>query len=98
MRPIAEVAFHPLASRDYREASRWYGRRAERGFEREVEAALEVIAADPLRYADAEAGCREAILVRYPYSVVCRVEEDGSVLVVAVAHSSREPGYWQGRL
>ncbi|MBY0228599.1 MAG: type II toxin-antitoxin system RelE/ParE family toxin [Gemmataceae bacterium] len=52
--------------------------------------------ADPLRY-EGDAGCREAILIRHPYSVIYRVEEDGIVLVVAVAHSSREPGYWQRR-
>jgi hypothetical protein len=26
-----------------------------------------------------------------------RIETNGDVLVVAVAHASREPGYWQGR-
>ena len=33
---------------------------------------------------------------RFPYSLVYRVDED-DVRVIAVAHQSREPGYWHGR-
>ena len=40
---------------------------------------------------------REAILARYPYGIVYRVRANGDLLVVAVAHAAREPGYWQGR-
>jgi hypothetical protein len=50
-----------------------------------------------MRYPECDAGCREAALTRYPYSLVYRIEPDGSVLIVAVAHSSREPSYWEGR-
>ena len=39
-------------------------------------------------------GYRRKHLKRYPYSLVYRVETDGLILVVAVAHSSREPNYW----
>jgi plasmid stabilization system protein ParE len=98
---MADVVFHPSASTDYRMGLAHYAqrsRRAARGFEREVERVLAAAAGQPLRYPECEAGCREAILTRYPYSVVYRVESDGSVLVVAVAHASREPGYWLGRV
>ncbi len=39
-------------------------------------------------------GYRRKHLKRYPYSLVYRVEPDGLILVVAVAHSSRKPNYW----
>ncbi|MFO0453014.1 MAG: hypothetical protein ACK52I_30875 [Pseudomonadota bacterium] len=32
----------------------------------------------------------------FPYSVVY-VERDGALLVVAVAHGARRPGYWRQR-
>jgi hypothetical protein len=36
------------------------------------------------------------VIVQFPYKLVCRVQ--GEVLtVLAVAHQSREPGYWVGR-
>ena len=39
---------------------------------------------------------RFAVLRRFPYSVVYEVQP-GHVYVIAVTHSSRSPGYWQGR-
>jgi hypothetical protein len=58
---------------------------------------IETLATTPERYGFYDDVYREAILTRYPYSVVYRIDPDGNVLVVAVAHSSREPGYWQDR-
>ncbi len=97
---MAEVAFHPSASAEYREGLVWYAQRSRRaagGFEREVERVLAALRQDPRRNAECEGGCREAILSRYPYSLIYRIESNGSVLVVALAHASREPGYWLGR-
>jgi len=37
---------------------------------------------------------RRAVVKRFPYIVVYRVRK-GEILVVAVAHTSREPGYWE---
>jgi plasmid stabilization system protein ParE len=98
---MANVVFHPAASAEYRAALAWYAARsrwAALGFEREVERILATLAVSPLRYPEYDVTCREAILTRYPYSVIYRIESDGSVLVVAVAHASREPGYWLGRI
>ncbi|MCA9536846.1 MAG: hypothetical protein KC593_24355 [Myxococcales bacterium] len=36
-------------------------------------------------------------LKRFPYTVVVAVQEGRSV-IIAVAHMSREPGYWRDRL
>lgn len=40
---------------------------------------------------------RRLLLQHYPYYVVYRVEKE-EILVVAVAHQRRRPGYWQDRL
>lgn len=34
---------------------------------------------------------------QFPYSVVYKIEDE-LILVVAVAHQSRRPGYWKGRI
>ena len=34
---------------------------------------------------------------RFPYAVVY-IELDNEIRVLAVAHTSREPGFWRGRL
>lgn len=45
------------------------------------------------------AGCevRRALTRVFPYGILYTIESD-HVLIVAVAHYSREPGYWQHRL
>jgi plasmid stabilization system protein ParE len=97
---MASVALHPAAQREYQAAVGWYQQRNEaaaRRFVAEVDRVLAAIGSQPERYGWYDDQFREALLRRYPYSVVYRVEASGDVLVVAVAHASREPGYWQGR-
>lgn len=40
---------------------------------------------------------KRLILRRFPYNIVVR-ESPGEVLVIAIAHQSRKPGYWRKRL
>jgi len=56
-----------------------------------------VIREQPGRYPWFDPPFREAGLLHYPYSVIYLVEPAGNVLVIAVAHASREPGYWRKR-
>ena len=39
---------------------------------------------------------RELRVPRFPYRIVYRIRED-DIYVIAVAHTSRRPGYWRGR-
>jgi plasmid stabilization system protein ParE len=97
---MANVNFHPDAQREYQAAVGWYQQRSQAAAQRfvaEVDRVVATIAAQPDRYGWYEDPFREAGLLRYPYGVIYRVEASGDVLVVAVAHTSREPGYWQGR-
>ena len=41
-------------------------------------------------------GAKRFILKRFPYDVVT-VEKSNELLIVAVAHHSRKPGYWKDR-
>lgn len=62
---------------------------------------MATIAQDPLRHPTYEGKrsirtFRRAAVKRFPYIIVYEVRED-ETLVVAVAHSSRQPGYWERR-
>ena len=98
---MAEVAYHPAALREYLAAVGWYQKRnpgAAKRFVAEVDRIQDRIAVQPDRYGWYDDDFREAVLLRFPYSVVYRVGPTGDALVVAVAHASREPGYWQDRV
>lgn len=43
-----------------------------------------------------EFGTRRIVLPRFPYSVVYEVHAD-HIVIVAVAHQRRRPGYWRDR-
>jgi toxin ParE1/3/4 len=71
-------------------------------FSRAYDEALAEIAADPRRYPPAEDApegmdVRYYYLARFHYRIVYALLP-GEILVVAVAHTSRRPGYWLTRL
>ena len=93
------VSFLPGALDDYVEARMWYAeqsRRAAAAFEAAVDVGVKKIAADPERFPSCDDCHRFHILKRFPFSLVFRVSSNG-VLIVAVAHSSREQSYWKSR-
>ena len=95
----SEVAFHPEASDEYREAYVWYARhdrRAAERFEREVDSSVQRIAENPDRWPTYDARHRKVLLRRFPYVLVYR-EHEQRIWVVAVAHGHRRPGYWKRR-
>ena len=96
---MAESWFLPGAEEDYTDALNWYRERspqAAAGFEAAVEVALERIEKSPESYPLGEKRHRYYNLRHYPYSIIYRILPD-KILVAAVAHSSREPGYWHTR-
>jgi plasmid stabilization system protein ParE len=97
---MAKVAFHPAASREYRAEIDWYRKTSPRAARRFVEAvrkAISQISDNPERFAWHDEPFREASLNRFPFRVIYRIEQSGDVLVIALAHASREPGYWHDR-
>ena len=44
-----------------------------------------------------EKDLRRALLRRFPFSLIYAIESD-AIVIVAVAHQSRRPGYWRDRL
>jgi plasmid stabilization system protein ParE len=61
------------------------------------EQALAVAVQFPLAGSSGPAGTRKVILKDFPFSVFY-LAQGGEIVVVAIAHHARRPGYWSGRL
>jgi plasmid stabilization system protein ParE len=93
------VDYLPGARRDFDESFDWYAARsplAALRFVSAVDQALTGIAADPEHFAAVDDVHRQCPVKRFPFRVVYRVANQ-RVVVVAIAHASRRPGYWQQR-
>jgi plasmid stabilization system protein ParE len=93
--------FHQEAGAEYDAAFDWYLARssdAALSFDAEVDRALKHIIQAPRRWAAGSYGTRRFLLRQFPFILVYRERASGSIQVVAVAHTSRRPGYWKRRL
>ena len=93
-------AFHPEARSEYREAAVFY-EECRRGlgaeFSREIESAIGRILEAPERWRITKQDVRHYLAHKFPYAILYTIEQD-SILIIAVAHASREPGYWKNRI
>lgn len=77
----------------YEECQTGLGRR----FREAVEAEVDAIAAMPFRFRVLHAPFRRCLVPKFPYAVIFSIEPD-FILIIAVAHAKRKPGYWHDRL
>jgi len=95
------LAFHPAARRELSAALQWYlsegGPGVAERFSWAIRQASDMLTITPhLGTPHPSSPSRSWPLKRFPYTLVYRVQ--GELLtVVAVAHQSRDPGYWVGR-
>jgi plasmid stabilization system protein ParE len=84
------------------EAAAWYEHERPglgKEFDRAVNAAIDLLEDEivPLANLPGTAGTKRLLLRRFPYDIVVR-EFPEEIVIVAVAHQSRRPGYWRDRL
>ena len=89
------LRFDEDARDEYLEAIRFYGRAAER-FAHAVETAIAQIRGDPERFRGVEAGVRSCRVPKFPYSILYTRDAQG-LLILALKHDRRDPGYWRYR-
>lgn len=96
---MKSVRFHPQAESEMINAAAWYesqqpdlGKR----FLTVVQDATNRIAINPLLFPEVEGDVRRCLTHAFPFGVLFRIQPD-AVVVVAVMHLHREPGYWQTR-
>lgn len=92
--------FDPAAFAELEQAAEGYeAQRSElrRQFVAEVRAGLGQILEHPRAWQPLGRSVRRYRLSRFPYGIVYEVHDD-QILVVAIAHLHRKPGYWKRRL
>ena len=93
-------AFHPDALLEFEEAVQFYkgrGRTLAQRFTLEIRATIAKIVATPDRWRVLEQDVRLCRARVFPYAVLYTIEAD-CILILAIAHGKRRPGYWRHRL
>jgi plasmid stabilization system protein ParE len=92
--------FHPEALSEYLAATRYYGD-CQSGLDIRfiecVESAIRQIVEEPERFRVFEADVRRCLTKVFPYALLYTIEPNG-ILILAVMHCHREPGYWLRRI
>jgi plasmid stabilization system protein ParE len=91
--------FHPDARIEFLEAISYY-ERCRKGLglrlSREVFATISRVTRGPNAWPKISENTRRCLARRFPYGIIYEVREN-DILIVAVAHLSREPFYWSER-
>lgn len=96
-------AFLPSAQQELVEAAAWYDSRCEGvgdEFLDAVQRKLDALVIHPTQYPrvpHTKRLVRAALVDRFPFVIYFEGQAD-RILVVAIAHGRRRPGYWQSRL
>ena len=94
------VRLLPAAQSELDEAINWYAKQVPRlgdSFLVEFLRTIQLIERHPTGWHPLSSQTRRCRLRRFPYGVICSQDEQG-ILIVAVAHLHRRPGYWQCRV
>jgi toxin ParE1/3/4 len=96
MKPIR---FHPEAEAEMIEAAAWYEvQQADLGkrFLTSVQDALNKVELKPELYPLVEGNVRRCLTKTFPFGVLFRTTSD-MIVIMAVMHLHRDPGYWKNR-
>jgi plasmid stabilization system protein ParE len=94
-----KYVFHPEALTEYAEAVKYYAQqRTElaQSFIDAVEEAIYRIRESPDRWSVLDEDIRRCLTRKFPYGILYTIEPD-YILILAVMHCSRNPGYWKNR-
>lgn len=97
MKPIG---FLQEAEQEMIEAARYYESQASGlgvDYLTEIERAVAAIAESPTMWPIIEGELRRRLVRRFPFGILYRIEPK-EIIIVAVAHLRRRPGYWRGRI
>ena len=92
--------FHEDADEEFGKAVEYYEEcRAGLGLEfaEEVYATIKRILEYPDAWSPMSKNTRRCLLNRFPYGIIYQIKAD-MLRIIAVAHLSRRPGYWQDRV
>ena len=93
------VLFHPAALQEFLRSRRWYAARdvrVEQRFVNAVDDAIVRAMAEPESHPIFRQQFREVRIRRFPFALYFAVT-DRQIVVYAIAHGHRRPGYWTRR-
>jgi toxin ParE1/3/4 len=91
--------FQPEAPTEYSEAVKYYAEQkveVAQAFINAIEDAVYRIVESPNRYIAVEDEVRRCMARRFPYGILYTIYQE-YILILAVMHCSRKPGYWKSR-
>jgi len=92
--------FHPEAAQEYFEAVLYYkeiSSELSNAFTQSVDKGIYNIIENATTWPIIEDNVRRHLIDRFPYGIYYTIESR-YILIVAVMHMSRKPGYWKNRL
>ncbi|MDO8960117.1 MAG: type II toxin-antitoxin system RelE/ParE family toxin [Rhodocyclaceae bacterium] len=95
-----KIRYLAVAREEIREAADYYAAISPElgiGFKRELRQLMRLVATMPLAWPPSGPDSRKCLMTRFPYLVIYTVMPDG-LLVLAVGHQHRRPGYWRERV
>lgn len=94
------IRYIDVAREEIREAAEYYAAISPDlgiAFKRELRQLMRLVATMPAAWPPAGQDARRCLLARFPYLVIY-AQLPGELLVLAVGHQHRKPGYWRDRL
>ncbi len=94
------IKFDPDAGAEFLSAIEYYEERRAglgHGFRESVKTELENIAEMPFLFRVLHPPFRRCLVPKFPYSLIFSIEPN-FILIIAVAHTKRKPGYWYDRM
>jgi len=92
--------FHPAALEEYEESALYYvaiSPFVANRFIDEIESAIRRMCRHPRACSVIEDNIRRCLVKRFPFGIYYSLEAD-HILIVAIMHLSRMPGYWKDRI
>ena len=93
--------FHPDALHEYAEATEYYAGISPAlgsAFVAQVESGINQILFYPQAWPLIEEDIRRHLIKRFPFGIYYTIDNNTSIIIQAIMHLSRKPGYWRSRL
>ena len=94
-----KFSFHPNAESELNDAIDYYNQIQEGlglEFAKEVYLTIENIMSYPMAWTVLSKNTRRCLLNRFPFGVIYQVQS-GEIIIIALMHLNRKPGYWKKR-
>jgi plasmid stabilization system protein ParE len=94
------IRFLALAQQEVDDAVLWYNNQAEdksREFLDELDRAVRLVKLYPQGLTEIQPEIRRCLFAHFPCALIYGIEQQ-TIVVIAVAHLHRQPGYWADRI